>query len=117
MRRPVPGVRDVAWFRAAACSAESPEMFFPSDAPDPRVTARAMDAAKSVCGRCPVRFACLTDALGWETAGERHGVVGGLTPDERDDLTRHHRAPSRAARPAARAADERQGRLDFGEVA
>lgn len=35
---------------------------------------------KAVCGRCPVREACLAYAL---DAGEAFGIWGGLDPDER----------------------------------
>lgn len=47
--------------------------------------------AKSVCGRCVVRDECLTEAMAEESqygAMERHGIRGGLTPNERDDLAR-----------------------------
>lgn len=40
----------------------------------------AMQTAARACRRCPVRAACLAYAM---AAGERHGVWGGLTPDER----------------------------------
>lgn len=36
--------------------------------------------AKRVCGGCPVRVACLDDAL---RTGDRHGIRGGLTATER----------------------------------
>jgi hypothetical protein len=72
------------WFEWAACAGMDTEDFFPlGDGP---ATARAMEAAKQVCGRCPVRFACLTDALARETAGRRYGVFGGLSAWEREQL-------------------------------
>jgi len=36
--------------------------------------------AKAVCGRCPAADACLDAAI---ASGERYGVWGGLTFDER----------------------------------
>lgn len=49
--------------------------------------------AQAVCCRCPVIDACLTAAL---HQGERNGVWGGLTPDQRRSLSRHHRKESAA---------------------
>ncbi|PSJ28264.1 hypothetical protein B7P34_13465 [Streptosporangium nondiastaticum] len=60
----------------AACAGEEPELFF---AVDPGAVA----LAKRICGRCLVREACLARAL---ANGERFGVFGGLTADERQDL-------------------------------
>lgn len=78
---------DRRWAEWAACAGMDTEDFFPlGDGP---ATARAMEAAKQVCGRCPVRYACLTDALTRETPGARYGVFGGLSADEREALTRH----------------------------
>jgi WhiB family transcriptional regulator, redox-sensing transcriptional regulator len=44
-----------------------PELFFASHG-------RALDVAKQLCAGCPVRAACLSDAL---ERGEPHGVWGG----------------------------------------
>lgn len=42
------------------------------------------DAAKTVCGRCPVRGECLESAMVEEVnAFKRYTIRGGLTPDER----------------------------------
>ncbi|MFF4220033.1 WhiB family transcriptional regulator [Streptomyces nondiastaticus] len=60
----------------AACAGEEPELFF---AKDPGAVA----LAKHICGRCLVREACLARAI---DNGERFGVFGGLTADERQDL-------------------------------
>jgi hypothetical protein len=88
MRRREPSGR---WFDWAACAGMDTEDFFPlGDGP---ATGRAMEAAKKVCGRCPVRFACLTDALASETPGRRYGVFGGLGADEREQLTGNRRPP------------------------
>lgn len=39
--------------------------------------------AKRICATCPVASECLDHAL---VVGERYGIWGGLTPDERNDL-------------------------------
>lgn len=57
----------------AACRTEDLEMFF-------AVGDGREEQAKAVCRRCPVRWECLTYAL--ETR-QRHGIWGGLTPEER----------------------------------
>jgi len=54
----------------------NPELFFPAKG----INARP---AKRVCALCPVRQACLDFAL---QAGERHGIWGGHSPDERARL-------------------------------
>ncbi len=63
---------------AAACRGEDLELFFAIDE-------RRELEAKAVCQRCPVRWECLGYAL--ETR-QRHGIWGGLNPDERSLLVR-----------------------------
>ncbi|CAM5335229.1 WhiB family transcriptional regulator [Streptomyces abikoensis] len=60
----------------AACAGEEPELFFQGDP-------GAVALAKRICGRCPVREACLARAI---ANGETYGVFGGLTADERQEL-------------------------------
>ncbi|MGC4050639.1 MAG: WhiB family transcriptional regulator [Paludibaculum sp.] len=43
---------------------------------------------KALCDGCPVRNDCLAHAL---AAGERHGMWGGLQPEERAALLRRRR--------------------------
>jgi hypothetical protein len=51
--------------------------------------------ARQFCDACPVRLACLRWALDVEGDGisvrGRYGIYGGLTPDERAQLTRKAR--------------------------
>lgn len=62
------------WWERAACRGTDPEMFFPPPcAAPPRV-------AKRICAGCPVRAKCLEYAL---ANGERHGIWGGLSANER----------------------------------
>ncbi|MEO3809870.1 WhiB family transcriptional regulator [Sphaerisporangium sp. B11E5] len=87
----------VSWLRRAACRTEDPELFFPISATGPGQVQQ--DQAKAVCGRCPVRLACLDYAL---ATGQEHGIWGGTDPDERRAATPAARHPKRAGkRPAA----------------
>jgi hypothetical protein len=86
----VAAVVDPAWRRQAACTqlgldaGEATRMFYP----DPGDTA-AVDAAKAVCAACPVRQVCFDDAM---ANGERYGVWGGLSEEERAEERRRLRA-------------------------
>ncbi len=70
---------DVQWRDEALCAQTDPETFFPEVGVSPR-------AARRVCAACPVRADCLTDAL--HRRDMTHGVLGGLTPNERRNLLR-----------------------------
>jgi WhiB family redox-sensing transcriptional regulator len=59
-------------------------MFFPDGAGKQA----AYVEAKKVCARCAVREQCLKLSDDFEATGDRHGVFGGLTPDERRELRR-----------------------------
>jgi WhiB family redox-sensing transcriptional regulator len=47
--------------------------------------------AKALCADCPIRVQCATYAF---EANEEHGIFGGLTPAERNDLRRTGRRAS-----------------------
>ena len=74
---------EMDWLDQAACRTEHPELFFPAGTTQPARSHLAK--AKSVCHRCPVTETCLAWAL--ET-GQRYGVWGGLSEDERYELQR-----------------------------
>lgn len=74
-------VRAESWILGAACQGEDPELFFPIGTSGPSLL--QVEAAKRVCGRCPVRLECLESAL---ESGQDAGVWGGLTELERRDL-------------------------------
>ncbi|MFM7271470.1 MAG: WhiB family transcriptional regulator [Actinomycetes bacterium] len=78
-----------AWRRDALCRSSNPDLFFPIGATG--LAADQIEAAKEICGICPVAEACLEFAM--ETNQEA-GVWGGLTEDERRALKR---APAAAA--------------------
>jgi WhiB family redox-sensing transcriptional regulator len=70
-----------AWRTFAACRGKPTALWF---SPLPHHQALAIE----VCSHCPVRQACLDDALG---RGEVEGVWGGTTPGERAASTRSTR--------------------------
>lgn len=75
-----------AWQAHAACADRDadPHWFIPAE------TGRtSYSRGRAVCIRCPVRDACLTDALtreGNAAACDRAGLWGGLSPEQRANL-------------------------------
>jgi WhiB family redox-sensing transcriptional regulator len=85
--------RGVNWRDSAECRDAEPTIFEPDDGGTPDDL--AWTHARSICRACPVRDACLDDALTVESPGQlRFGMRGGLTPDERE---RYARRRARAA--------------------
>lgn len=85
-RLPLPHVASWDWQKHAACRGMSAERFFSPDGE--QHTARRQrreDAAKKVCQHCPVLASCRQHAL---AVGEPYGVWGGLTPKERERISR-----------------------------
>jgi WhiB family redox-sensing transcriptional regulator len=76
------------WREQAICAQTDPAVFFPEAGQHP-------DAARKVCIRCPVRAACLADAM---ASREAYGVRGGLTPKERRQLASTRDAVARSER-------------------
>ena len=74
-------IRPAAWTQASLCATHNPAMW---DGEDPSAT----PVAKRLCARCPVRLACLREAMEVEanTPGDRHTIRGGLTAAERAAL-------------------------------
>lgn len=70
-------VQDQSWAAMAACAQSSPDDLF--------VQGAAQRAARAVCFGCPVRLACLADALDNRVP---FGVWGGMTERERRALLR-----------------------------
>jgi WhiB family redox-sensing transcriptional regulator len=46
------------------------------------------NAAKKICGTCPVTSECLEYALSFNLHEDSFGIFGGMTPQEREDLRR-----------------------------
>lgn len=74
------------WVELAACKNMDTELFFP------RSGGNGYRLAREACFRCSVRAECLEDVLAFEatlTAGWsnlRHGMAGGKTPDDRNEM-------------------------------
>lgn len=74
---------DARWRDYAACVGLDTELFFPVDD-----HAASVETPRRVCRGCPVRAACLANALAVEDPVRRFGIVGGTTPGERRTLHR-----------------------------
>lgn len=76
------------WRDRAACLGVNPELFFPAGSGDDSYHTTGNDeinAVKKICRMCPVRAACLDEAL---ARGERWGIWGGTTAAERRGTAR-----------------------------
>lgn len=71
-----------------------PDIFFPVGTTGPAL--EQVQMAKRICDACPVRAHCLEWAL---ATNQDTGVWGGLSEEERRDLSRVRRQPSLAGRP------------------
>lgn len=86
-----PTVDEMEWRDEAECAGEDTELFFVQT--DERglmletVAERKwrVNVAKGICAECKVKTQCLEDAI---TTDEMYGVRGGMTPDERWELTK-----------------------------
>lgn len=86
----IEGSPEADWRQRAACrDVTDPEVFFPIGNTGPALD--QIEAAKRICRPCVVRRHCLNWAL--ET-NQDTGVWGGLSEDERRELTRAQRQPS-----------------------
>lgn len=85
-----------AWRAHARCSTADPDLFFPA----PTASAAQVAEAKRFCASCPVKRACLEDAI---RHNEREAICGGLTAQERDQMLRPGEPPvARRGRMSAR---------------
>ncbi len=66
------------WASEALCAQTNPEAFFPEGG-------GSTQQVKVICGNCPVRIACLNEAL---ERGERFGIWGGTSWNERKKILR-----------------------------
>jgi WhiB family redox-sensing transcriptional regulator len=72
---------ETLWMRDGNCRGYHPATFFPSDGV-------GVESARTICGTCPVREACLEYAL--ENRID-HGVWGGCSERERRRIARRRR--------------------------
>ncbi len=85
---------DLSWQTEAACRGENLVLFFGPDGERQHERDTREHQAKKLCAQCPVRTACLEDAL---AMGDLDGVRGGLGADELVAERRHRRRTRRAA--------------------
>jgi transcription factor WhiB len=77
------------WRARAACrEIDNPELFFPTAESGPARTAQVA-AAKAVCARCPVRQACLDEAL----RRIPYGICGGVDRARAAHVAPHSTGP------------------------
>ena len=72
----------------AICRHIEPSIFFPEHEDlTKREQMDANETAKRICHSCPVRLACLDDAMFHERVDrDRYGIWGGTTPSQRCDI-------------------------------
>jgi len=74
-------IQELKWWDLGACRGLDAMIFYPDDDDDAAT-------AKSVCGECRVRAACLEHAL---SLREKAGVWGGATERDRRRIIRQRR--------------------------
>jgi WhiB family transcriptional regulator, redox-sensing transcriptional regulator len=83
-------VSALAWRDRALCAtSESPDDWFPDHGRQPE---RVRLRVERTCAACPVRAECLAYAV---ENGERYGIWGGMTEEERRGVSLPRRAASR----------------------
>jgi WhiB family redox-sensing transcriptional regulator len=80
------------WRVESSCKDTDPDLFFPVGTTGPAI--EQIEAAKAVCGICPVQSQCLEFALATK---QDSGVWGGTSEDERRRLRRQWLARQRRA--------------------
>lgn len=88
---------DWSWHTSAACRGEDLYLFFGGEGERLPDRLAREQKAKTVCGPCPVRRACLDFAL---SANEKAGVWGALGEDERASERRRRQRRAAEGRPA-----------------
>ena len=102
----------------AACVGHDPELWFRLDK-----TLTDRDATKlavAICSTCPVREACLAQALkdeGGVSVTGRHGIFGGLTPEQRAGTRRQASLLAPCGTPGAARRHRRRGEVVCGPCA
>lgn len=76
------------WTDDALCKGKQTMIFFPA-------YTHSLDrwlVPKSFCANCTVQIECLNLVLHLEDTDDRWGMFGGLTPEQRRDVRKKHRA-------------------------
>lgn len=79
------------WWELGKCRDGPVDLWFPANHMAARNGSPTVRRAKAICAECPVRAECLADVMKHEQDGRRHGIWGGLHPQERDELARDRR--------------------------
>lgn len=76
------------WQEDGECNKYNPDLFYP-ERPGKKTS---YDAARKICDGCPVKDICLDYAMEMEdnAYASRHGMFGGLTPQERQRLAKRN---------------------------
>lgn len=80
---------DLTWRRRGACVDRNPELFFHPEGERGATRRHRANAAKTICGRCPVTDECRRYALDNDL---RYGTWGGTTEAERARLVTGQRS-------------------------
>ncbi|MGX6509368.1 WhiB family transcriptional regulator [Rhodococcus sp. SJ-2] len=80
LKLPPPVAESWDWQMDAACRDVDGAIFFHPDNERGEPREERIEAAKRICHSCPVSMQCLRYAL---ESGERYGVWGGMTEEER----------------------------------
>lgn len=80
-----PLLKTWSWQSRGRCRDSDLELFFPPDGLARTERHRREQAAKEICGRCPVAAQCLRHAI---DGAEQFGVWGGMTFRERQRMAR-----------------------------
>jgi WhiB family redox-sensing transcriptional regulator len=67
------------WYKDALCASHPIDLWFPS-------TGHDSAKAKKICNKCPSLESCRSHGL----EHEEHGIWGGLTPVERNNIRKEH---------------------------
>jgi len=100
-------IGDAPWRDLAICAGEATrdyDPWFPLADHDPRPGHGRTEAALAIgiCRHCPVRRACLDEAMAVESAHpleRRHGIFGGMTPRQRARMDPNRRGSARCPVP------------------
>ena len=83
----------IEWRAESACLNTDPDVFFPVAVGS--AASKQVERAMRICADCTVRQQCLDFAI---RSGEKDGIWGGTTPDERIRVRRaRNRRPARRA--------------------
>jgi WhiB family redox-sensing transcriptional regulator len=89
---PIADVYD--WQAAGSCRKADPTLFFHPESEQAAERRKRDDAARAVCGECPVLEVCRAHGL---AVGEAYGVWGGLSEDDRAELLARGPASGRSS--------------------